>query len=319
MSVGTTLSLDTIKPSDIQSNCDGLRVSRGFTIQFPTVDALSTAPKPVGTGISDPGVLLNALTFLASQSPSIAVGEPYPSAPSGSISNAVNLCLVDITFNSWSADTKLLGGRLTYFTPLINGIGSPVVSFNENFTTGTEETTSTFAGDNNIAVWYGSGIPANTTTQPASNTISTLTEVQKYTATGTLEVKIPFGGTFWNSVLTTYRAAVSYVNQATWGTYARGTWILVGVNAMTNDFGFNYMVTFTFQYNPYGWYPVGEVTAEGGDFAPDDRDTVANLLALGPPSVGGVKNLNGLVRASVQGEADFVSLFSSYFTPLGIT
>jgi hypothetical protein len=143
--------------------------------------------------------------------------------------------------------------------------------------------------------------------------------VQKYVVTGTLEVVIPFNGTFWNVVSGTYDGYDSFINSQSWGTYPRGTWIFVGCNAITRDFGFNYVVTFTFQYDYFGFYPVGEYTVDGSDFSPADRSTVAALLAVGPPSPGQIVQRNGLVRASVQGETDFNALFTAYFTPNGIT
>jgi hypothetical protein len=130
---------------------------------------------------------------------------------------------------------------------------------------------------------------------------------------------MPFPGTFWNVASPSYTAITSFINSTTWGTYPRGTWIFNGANPVTKDFGNSYIVTFTFQYDPYGWYPVGEYLDPAAGIPPADRATVASLLALGPPSVGGILNVNGLVRASVQGEGDFNALFTPYFTPNGIT
>jgi hypothetical protein len=309
-----TLDLDTVKPSDIESSVDGVVVNRGFTIRYPTTDPLSTAPRPIGTGQSDPGLLLNALGFLVGQG--CYVGAPFPQNPSSNIVNGANLLLTRINFTSWSADNKMLGGRLTYYTPLINGTDSKVISFNADFTTGTSTTTSTFNGQNNITAWYSNAYTGSTL---PSGAIPQSVDVQKYVSTGTLIVVIPFPGTFWNVVSPNYTTINSFINSTTWGSYARGTWIYNGCNPITKDFGNSYIVTFTFQYDPYGWYPVGEYLDPAAGIPPADRATVSSLLALGPPSVGGLVNRNGLVRASVQGETDFNALFTPYFTPNGIT
>jgi hypothetical protein len=139
---------------------------------------------------------------------------------------------------------------------------------------------------------------------------------KKWLRTVTLSQYVPMTTLRASKVLTTqppraWKQAVGKVNSsAFWDASEKGRYLCMGAKASTNDLGRTYHVQASFLGNPMGWASEAVIVLPSGDKVHlDPKDTVK----VRDGKYTALKDLNGIGRFLLYGEADLRSIFNLPF------
>lgn len=168
-----------------------------------------------------------------------------------------------------------------------------------------------------LNVWYKSGEPDTTQTTNNGGTLVSGADIKgiqahKAVVDRTLRVTGRTTRAQWAAYRQSIQGMAGTINNATWGGYPRGEWLFLGPHTRTIDRGNTFDAVLEFWWKRGGHYAIGWYIDEQGRI-PKDVAKEASVRLGGPPPVGHYKGANGVMMGSVQGEANFSSVFN--FTP----
>jgi hypothetical protein len=277
---------DLIRPADMVSTEEGLRLTRGLLVRDISI---STG----GTG-TDPRVLLNCLSVSG-----------FPAISEEFAGDLTWLTVKERRVREIVSKTAVKWDIVYGGAEPVSGEIEPTWVVQDGYTTSVIQTMSTANDSKIITVWYNRA--ATFLGKPGAPTEDPI-QVRKYQSRRHVRCIARMTKSQWDARKDDYRGAVDHINDDDWSEGTRGTWLFHGPQVTTTNTGAMVTAQLDFTYDPKGHFAVGAwFNSEGRH--PKDCITEADLRGAGLPAVGDIAQGKGLTIASVQLEADFDSVF----------